>query len=314
MKSDSSENNSFLKPLQQRLRLIAQGARHFIRELESDHKFWVNTLAIKGGASAIVVSGAVALTYAITLPFAAAATLLAVCAALVGVGMYGIATGLGHASKRIGETWRSLRRDKNAPASVTEETAPDMSAKNLPAKKFSDHKWVRAIADSKPARFVANSKSWKVSSAFVARQKPLIMGGMALSGAAVTVGLGVITLAAHLVVFPVVAVGSLLSAATVTTLWAASAVVSGTLGGIVAVKNTLKWRRDNKEQHKAALAKAAAPPDLPSIAAVAEKEVDAPFNKAAAEKDVLPVAPIPEKAPEKTLNTKDKPTGLRKIT
>ena len=49
-------------------------AKKFSVEIWNDHQFWLNTVAMKSGAGAIVLAGTLGIGYAISLPFLAATT------------------------------------------------------------------------------------------------------------------------------------------------------------------------------------------------------------------------------------------------
>lgn len=207
----------------------------FLAELNPDYKFWIHTMAIKGGAGAVALGVTVAATYAVTLPLTLGAAILVGCTAVVGMGLYGLVAGLRLCGDRLRETYYKVTGKEMPPK-------PPSRLSRL-GQAIARNKAVRAVGDSKPVQGLLKSNTWRTATNFVKGQQRLMLGGMALGGSALSAGIAAWVLAAQIVVLPVVAIGSLLTFATA---WAVSGIAGGAAGLYFGTRNMIKWRREAK--------------------------------------------------------------------
>ncbi len=245
-------------------------------ELMREHEFWVHALAVKGGASAIVIAGVVALSYVIAAPFVLAATGIVACGALIGLGVYGIAAG----STR---GWMRLRKIYS---NVTGTPMPE---------KHDGHKtgWLtrqlerpaaQRIIKTRPVQAFLNSRAWKLTQKYTAGQQDNVLGGIAVGGAAVTLVLGAVALATQMLVLPVIALGGLVTVAAVTAVTYLVSGISGLYFGITGIRHMKK-----NKQHAKIAALAAADKDNPNTPADAP-EAASPDTKKKATPDFAKAA------------------------
>lgn len=220
-----------------------RGVNTFADELGKDPKLLLHIMALKGGASAIVLTAAFGIGYALTLPVALAATAVVGMTAVVALGIYGVVAGYDYSAGRVRDIIDRLRG--MAPEKIA---ARAEARRNLP-QKVKTWPLVEKIAGMKISRKIAQSRSWAITKRFVGRQQKWMIGSMALGGVAMSTVMAAWVLTAQLVVLPVVALGQLV---TVTTVWALSGIVGGALGIKVALKNIAKWGRLSREAAAAA--------------------------------------------------------------
>jgi hypothetical protein len=262
---------------------IARRARickNFARELMREHEFWVHALAVKGGASAIVVSAVLAVSYVVAAPFMLAAAGIAACGAVVGLGIYGITAG----SMR---SWYRLRKIYSNVTGKPLPPKPDAQGPNW-VQRQCEKPGIKKLLETKAAKGVANSRVWKMSRKIAVGQQDNLLGGLAVGGAVLSLALGTAALATQILVLPVVAVGGLVVGGAVL---ATSYVISGISGlyfGIMGIRHM----REKKRAKAAALAAVQAQNNaelLPEPEAAAPTQ--APANDAfakAAQKDSPP--------------------------
>ena len=216
----------------------------FAKEAWDEHDLWIEALAVKGGASAIIIAGVVALSSIVALPFFAAAGVIAGCGALLGVGIYACAAA-------GAKGWESLCNVYNRVRGREPKEKPKKERKDI-AARIADMKWVKKAVQHPWAQKALNSRAWKTTQRFTKRREDSILHGMAVGGALVTLALGATVLATQVLVLPVVAVGGLLT-------WATAEVLvcfaSGTYGLYLSAESIIKKRREKKEAAKAALEK-----------------------------------------------------------
>ncbi|MDE1151307.1 MAG: hypothetical protein PW788_02125 [Micavibrio sp.] len=232
--------------------------KNFGRELFSDHSFWVEALAVKGGASAILITGIAVATYVVALPFLAMAGGIVAATGLIGIGVYGITAG-------SVKGWESLkgiyaRSTGKAPATPVYTERQDI-IQRLKAKPA-----VQKILQHPMAEKFFNSRAWKTTEKFTSRREDSILGGIAVGGAALTLTLGGIALATQLLVLPVIAVGTLLTFATVTAATTLASGCSGLYFSITGIRDRAKHKAEMKA-HAEAEARLAAQQPLPPVGA-----------------------------------------------
>ncbi|MGH8462933.1 MAG: hypothetical protein ACRER5_02230, partial [Pseudomonas sp.] len=131
------------------------------------------------------------------------------------------------------------------------ETAnPSVPAPPIPAA--SDRAFYRTInkvAQWKAIKAVGKTRIWAVTERFVREQKKWMLGGTALSGAALTTGMSAWVLTAQLALLPVVAIGSAVS---FVALWAVAGVISGGAGMYFGTKSLIRWHRVTRAEKAAA--------------------------------------------------------------
>ena len=217
---------------------------NFAKEAWDEHDLWIEALAVKGGASAIVIAGVVALTSVVALPFFAAAGVIAGCGALVGVGIYGCAAGGAKA-------WESIRNVYNRVRGREPAEKPKKERRDI-VERIAGSKWVKKALEHRWAQQVMNSRAWKTTQRFTKKREDSILHGMAVGGALVTLALGVTVLATQVLVLPVVAIGGLLTWATAEV---AVCFASGIYGLYLSAESIMKKRREKKADAAAAMEK-----------------------------------------------------------
>jgi len=220
--------------------------KNFAKELFADHGFWVEALAVKGGASAILAAGIVTASYLIAMPFLAAATGIAACTGLVALGVYGIGAGSMKA-------WESLKAIYARATGKAPKEHVYVERKDL-LQRLRDSKPVKKILHHPLSRKFFESRAWQITEKFSQKREDSILGGIAVGGAALTLTLGAIALTSQLLVLPVVAAGTLLTFATVT---AATSIASGCSGLYFSITG-LRDRAAHKREMLAAQAARAA--------------------------------------------------------
>jgi hypothetical protein len=266
----------------------------FAKEAWDEHDLWIEALAVKGGASAIIIAGVVGLSSVVALPFFAAALVIAGCGALIGVGIYGCAAGGAKA-------WESIKNVYNRVMGREPIVKPKKERKDIVAR-LAETKWVKKAVENPWAQKIFNSRAWKQTQKFTKRREDSILQGMAVGGALVTLALGATVLATQVLVLPVVAVGGLLT-------WAVAEVAvcfaSGIYGLYLSGESIMKKRREKKQAASDALEKPLQLDAPPPVAPVAGKTPETPalaetFTEQARANDNIP-APANDaaKPPEK---------------
>jgi len=278
-----------------RIKTSTRTSLRFGKELMHEHEFWVHTLAVKGGVSAIAVAGVLGISYVVALPFMLAATGIAVCGAMVGLGIYGMVAG-------SARSWYRLRKMYANATGKPMPKRPVRTGKNW-LQRQCERPQIKKTLDSKPVIWLRNSRAWKLAQKFTQGQQDNLLGGLAVGGAALSLTVGVIAVATQLAVLPVVAVGGLLTFATV---MGASYVISGISGlyfGITGVRHM----REKKKAKAAAAAAAQEQPDM-----ILDLDDLAPANSAiknAPATDDKTTAALPEKINASFKEASDKPAA-----
>lgn len=283
---------SWRERMKTRAQTTTRTSLRFGKELLHEHEFWVHTLAVKGGVSAIAVAGVLGISYVVALPFMLAATGIAVCGAMVGLGVYGMVAG-------SARSWYRLRKMY---ANATGKPMPKRPVRTGKTwlQRQCDRPKIKKILESKPVTWLRNSRAWKLTRKFTQGQQDNLLGGLAVGGAALSLAVGVTAIATQLVVLPVVAVGGLLTFATV---MGASYVISGISGlyfGITGVRHM-------REKKKAKAAAAAAAQSQPDMDMAPEPAEDTPAGvQNAPQADDKNKAALPEKINGDFKNASDK--------
>lgn len=285
MENTNKDQKGFASALRAKLGI----ARNFGRELWKEHEFWVNTLAVKGGASAVIVAGAVGVSFVIGLPFIAAAAGIAACGGLIGVGVWGIGAG----------TRRAYRQLRDVYAKARGKPLPERPVK-LPRKplveRLKERPGFKKFLETAPVQKFLSSPAWKLTKKMIP-QRDTVLGGLAVGGSVLSLAIGATALVTQIIVLPVVAVGSLLTFATVA---AASYTVSGVSGlffSVVGLKHQHKRKRAEAAAREVTKAQASATPapTAPEAASPAAPPAAADFNGTAS-------PPAPKASEEKTPN------------
>lgn len=231
----------------------------FTKELFNDHTFWVKALAVKGGASAIIVTGLVGISAVISMPLLVAATGITLSVGLIGVGLYGMAAGGVKAWEGLQDVYaRTMGR---APKEHVYKERDDL------LKRLGETKLFQRIKHHTIARKISHSHAWRTTMKFTRHREDTVLGGIAVGGAALSLVVGAVAL-------PFVAVGSLLTVATVFTV---SSVVSGMTGlyfSITGLREESKLKREHAARQKAA--KNAPKMDATDLAPIGAPFVDPP--------------------------------------
>lgn len=215
----------------------------FAKEAWDEHDLWVEALAVKGGASAIVIAAVVGISAIVAMPFFAAAGVIAGCGALCGIGIYGCAAAGAKAWESVTDVYaRVMGREP--------KIKPHKERKDI-LERLGQLKWVKKALNHPLAQKVRESRAWKVTQKFTKRREDSILHGMAVGGALVTLALGATVLATQVLVLPVVAVGGLLTWATAEV---AVCFASGIYGMYLSGQSILKKHREKKEKAAGATA------------------------------------------------------------
>lgn len=207
----------------------------FTKELFNDHTFWVKALAVKGGASAIIVTGLVGISAVMSMPLLVAATGITLSVGLIGVGLYGMAAGGVKAWEGLQDVYaRTMGR---APKEHVYKERDDL------LKRLGETRLFQRIKHHTIAKKITHSHAWRTTMKFTRQREDSVLGGIAVGGAALSLVVGAVAL-------PFVAVGSLLTVATVFTV---SSVISGMTGlyfSITGLREESKLKREHAAKQK----------------------------------------------------------------
>lgn len=290
---------------------VWQRLKHFSSELWNDHDFWIRALAIKGGASAVIIAGVVGISYVVAMPFLLATTVVAACLGLVGLGIYGICLG-------TVTSWEKLKSIYSKTVSTKPPKPVDLVRKPF-YQKLLESKFVKRLTEHPLAQKFLNSHTWKYTRTIAKKQQDFFLTGLAGGGSIFFGTLGVIALVTQVAVLPVVAVGSILTFGTVA---AVGGVISGVYGLYLSIEkfaHSIGERRRVKKEKAAAEKKdqaeqeAPAPQSPEQAAAVSQSGADAllavEFNKKA-NTPAPEEKPLPEAASEKKSATPPAPPAV----
>lgn len=201
----------------------------FSRELWNDHEFWIRALAVKGGASAIVVAGVVGISYVVALPFFVAALGIALCGGLISLGLYGVLLGTTSAWEKLRDAYYKTffgipPKEKAAPAKPLHQ-------------QLVEHPRFQKWKQSKAMQKILGSRAWKFTTAVTQKQQDLFLTGLAGTGSIFWGVFSAVTLITQIVVLPVVAIGSLLTFGTVL---AVGGLLSGAYGVYLSIDSLLR--------------------------------------------------------------------------
>lgn len=210
----------------------------FAKELANDHDFWVHTIALKGGASTIVMAGVIGISYVVSLPFIVGAIGLAACCGGIGLGLYGIAV--------AAHTTFDKLRDLYAEIIKGEE--PKVKAPIKPwADRLAENPRIQRLMQKPLAQKFLNSRTWKMTYRLTREPQELLLTALALKGSIFWGALSATVLATNIVILPVVAVGSLV---TLTTVLAAGSVLSSIYGVYLSTSSLVRHMKQKKTIEK----------------------------------------------------------------
>ncbi len=231
----------------------------FTKELFNDHTFWVKALAVKGGASAIIVTGLVGISAVLSMPLLVAATGITLSVGLIGLGLYGMAAGGIAAWEGLQDVYaRTMGR---APKEHVYKERKDM------LQRLGETTFFQNMKQHRIARKISNSHAWRTTMKFTRQREDSVLGGIAVGGAALSLVVGAVAL-------PFVAAGTLLTVATVFTV---SSVISGMTGlyfSITGLREETRMKREHAAKLKAA--KNAPKLEATELPAIGAPFVDAP--------------------------------------
>lgn len=271
----------------------------FCRELWREHEFWVEALAVKGGASAVVVAAAVVISHAVALPFLVAALTIGVCGGLLGLGIYGMVAG-------TRSCWKKLH-DIYGKVTGSETPAPEKPAARDAgiAARIAKTPAVKRMIESKTMQRIAHSRPWKVARRITRGQQDNILGGLAIGGSVLSLAVGVLALTTQLVILPFIAIGGLLTASVVVASTSLVTGISGLYFSIVGMRARIARKKSEAFARRAKRKKSDIPPSLPEKEATPAAALPAPLSPAfdsEAEKLRIPppandAAPVPDITP-----------------
>ena len=275
-----------LQRMTRRTKAAAQMTWRFTKELFREHEFWVHTLAVKGGLSAIAVTGILGISYLVAMPFMVAAAGIAACGAVIGLSAYGMAAGAARG-------WHRLRQVYARATGKPMPKRPVRQGKTW-LQRQCERPFMQKFLNSKPVAALKNSRAWRLTKKYTDGQQDNVLGSLAVGGAVLSLALGITTLVTQLAVLPVVAVGTV---ATFATVMAASYIVSGISGlyfGITGIRHM------KQEKQAKAAARAAAAQNGAQQALTGEEPADTP----------APQKPLPDGAAEAFKKAGDKPVAV----
>jgi hypothetical protein len=206
----------------------------FSKELWNDHQFWVNAVAVKGGAAALLGGAVVAISFAFTYPFIITAGIILLCGTTMTLGGIGIIAGCSRLWETLKDTWYKTTGKEPPPA-------PAEKKKTL-LERLRDKPSVQKILNDPLARKFFASPTWQALEKIKGKQEKLL-NSLAIGGSVAYTGLGIWILAAQIVALPVVALPMLVTAAAVA---GASYAISGSVGLWISLTNLFDKRREKK--------------------------------------------------------------------
>lgn len=255
---------------------------HFAKEAWDEHNLWVEAMAVKGGASAIIIGIAVAISAVAALPFVAAAGVIAACGALVAIGIIGCAAA-------GTKTWDSIRGVYARVMGRTPKERPKKEPKTL-VERLENISFVKKAMNHRLGQKVLNSRAWQLTQKITKSKEDSFVHSLAVGGALVTLALGTVVLATQVVVLPVIAVGTLAT-------WAVAEVAvcfaSGIYGLYLSGQSIMKKHREKKEAKQASLEKPLALGDITAPAPTPVKETPSTGNPALTEVFAEKAQPLP---------------------
>lgn len=221
----------------------------FGRELWNDHQFWVNALAVKGGAAAIIAGGAVVFSFAYTFPFLVTAGLILVSGAAIAVGALGILAGVDKIRDKLRETWYKARKLPVPPRKPRGKSLAQRLAEKAFVQKILSHRWTQKFMESRTFKTLKKLKD----------KQDAFLGTLAVGGSLAYTVVGAVLLVTQIAALPVIAVPTLV---TVGIIGALSYVASGIGGLWLSSRNIVhKIREGRLLKKKAAEAALAAAPE-----------------------------------------------------
>jgi len=214
-------------------------------EIWNDHDLWISALAVKGGATAVIVGSITVISYAVTLPFILPAIAVALCSGIIGIGIYGIAMG-------ADKTWQELKNTyKRAISKNSDENDVNLNKKKekKPApKKTNKNSFLNKMLKRPLAQKILNSHIVKTVNNISEKQKKFFLAGMASTGSAFWLASSAITLITQVVLLPVIAASTIV---TLSTVLPATIMLSATYGLYISIKpffQLSKRKRDIKRR------------------------------------------------------------------
>ncbi len=230
----------------------------FTKELFNDHTFWVKALAVKGGASAILVTGIMGISAMVTMPLLVAATGITLSVGLIGVSLYGMAAGGMKAWEGVQDVYaRATGRAPKEHVYVEKEDMFQRLAKTDFVQRMTAHKWAKALT---------KTHAWKTTSKFMRNREDSVLGGIAVGGAALSLVVGAVAL-------PFVAAGTLFTVATVFTVSSVISGISGLYFSITGLREESRMKREHHAKQKSAA-------NAPILTATELAPIGAPFIEA----------------------------------
>ena len=204
-----------------------QNSIRFSKAIWNNHDFWIKTLAVKGGATAIVIAGISGISYALSLPFILPAIVIGISFAFIGIGVYGIALGTTRALDTIKDTYyKSFSKNPLKKKIIKKHE-----------KKHLTNKYIKAISKNPLVKKILNTQSWKEADKLTERQKTLFLTGLAGTGSAFWFITSLVSIITKIVILPILVVGNLL---TFGTILAIGGVISGLYGLFISIKTLIK--------------------------------------------------------------------------
>jgi hypothetical protein len=214
----------------------------FAKEIFGEHEFWLNTLAVRGGAGAIVAGGAVVVGMTVGLPLALTAAAIAGLGIIASVGIYCIAAGGLQAAQGV-------RRAYHRACGKPEKEQPPVAVKTL-QQRLAERPLVKKWLESKTGKKITQSRAWAMAKKVT--QEENIVGGMAIGGSVLALAVGIPLLATQIMVLPVIAAGTLLTAGMVIAVSSVSSGLTGLYFSITGLRHQMHRKRAETQTRNAA--------------------------------------------------------------
>lgn len=225
----------------------------FGKELWNDHQFWVNALAVKGGAAAIIAGGAVVFSFAYTFPFLVTAGLILVSGAAIAVGALGILAGADKIRDKLKETWYKARKLPMPPPKPRGKSLGEKLKEKPFVQKILAHRWTQKFMEGRTYKTLKKLKD----------KQDALLGTLAVGGSLAYTVVGGVLLVTQIAALPVIAVPTLV---TVGIIGALSYVASGIGGLWLSGRSIVEKVRASRLLKKNAAAEAALAASGPDIA------------------------------------------------
>ena len=243
----------------------------FCKEIFNEHEFWLNTIAVRGGTSAIVAGLAVALGFTVGFPLALTAAIIAGVGIVGSLALYGVAAGGLQA-------WQGLKRAYHKACGLPEKQLPPVCVKTL-QERLAEKPWVKKCVESKLGQKIKHSRAWNLAKKITHEDN--LVGGLAVGGSILALAIGIPLLITQIAVLPVVAAGTVLTWGMVMAVSSISSGVTGMYFSVVGLKHRMHRKREEriaarKEKKEQRIKKLE--PEKKTVTGFSDQTIAADFN------------------------------------